>query len=501
MELLTPSLDNAADVDYEMALATARFEKEYNQVHARTLQLLDGERDRARCVEQLLLCIENERIQLQLNQVTREVLRAREGESDARLQVEGTARELERLQYQAKISAREIENLRRELASLNAVAAESQKLQTDRVRLSKEVSIMQAEVERLKSQSSTANALLAEKQDLTRQLIALKEQLESEKRAHERTLAKESQQTNAVAALTLKLEEARREIELVRRPRQDPHLRPKTASSLAQESPFAEKMVPSHRKNPALSKGLRKEDTSIQQQQEDWGSTTTVRVSTERPRGNISNTLDRLHSELTIATPGAVRVQDQQKRSSTLPGDKSSFSITPFLNRTTGPEESSSSDDELNGLHNANDSGQTKDLLKTTNRGSSTTTLSEQLKQQIVKQTNKPAQQGLAKGALEEDTRVRQKSKIWDSPDESGSQHAQTTRLMGQKQAITKKRKLGLQRDRSLFDEDEEDVPLQDAKKAGRKLAGMGTTGLTGSSRIFTGPVGFSPLKRDKKRS
>jgi 21S rRNA (uridine2791-2'-O)-methyltransferase len=95
-----------------MALATARFEKEYDQVYTCTAQLLDAERDRVQCMEKLLLRIENESLQSQLNRTDQELARAREAEADARFQLDTTIRELDRLQGVTQTSSREAEALR-----------------------------------------------------------------------------------------------------------------------------------------------------------------------------------------------------------------------------------------------------------------------------------------------------------------------------------------------------------------------------------------------------
>jgi 21S rRNA (uridine2791-2'-O)-methyltransferase len=95
-----------------MALTTARFEREYDQVHARTVQLLDAERGRMHCMEQLLLRIENENLQLQMDQTSQELIQARKAESGARLQLDGVFKELELLQGIAQTSSRELEHLR-----------------------------------------------------------------------------------------------------------------------------------------------------------------------------------------------------------------------------------------------------------------------------------------------------------------------------------------------------------------------------------------------------
>ncbi|KAL2833220.1 hypothetical protein BDW59DRAFT_76884 [Aspergillus cavernicola] len=482
-----------------MALTTTRVEKEYDQVHARTVQLLDAERGRVQCMEQLLLRIEIESLQSRVNQAGQELIQAREAESEACLQLDGAIGELERLQVVAQASSREIEYLRRELASSNTVASDSQKLQSEKVRLSKEVSSIQSEVERLRSQNTSANVLLAEKQALTRQLDALELQLEDEKRAHERTSAKGSQQTEEVAALTSKLEEARWEIELARRQKQG-NAQQKGRLLMAHQSPLVGKDG-GFNQNLRAAKGCRQEDTpDSQQEQESWGSTTT-KVPTERPGGNRPpKPSGSLHSELTIATPGAVRAQNQRKRVSTMPGVKSSFSITPFLNRTTGLEESTmSSDDELSELRSVGDDSHLVHLSNSGGHGNNTETHPKQLKPPATKQPHKPGKQSITKGTLDGDARNRQKQNMLNSPDEVGGYGVPLSLPAGQKQAQSKKRKLGLQRDRSLFDEDEGENALQDTKKPGRKPAGANHTSLAGN-RAFNGPAGFSPLKRDRKR-
>ncbi|KAL4912129.1 hypothetical protein BDW62DRAFT_195381 [Aspergillus aurantiobrunneus] len=469
MQFLTPELKYGNEDDYKMALTTARLEKVYDQVHAHTVQMLDAERGRVHCMEQLFLRIENESLQLQIHKTGNELIQVREAESDVRLQLDGAMRELDHLQDVAQTSSREMENLRRELASLNAVASDSQTLQADKVRLSKEVSSIQSEVEKLRSQNTSSSTILAEKQAVTRQLNALEVQLENEKRAHERALAKQSQQTEEVAALTMKLEEARRELELERRHKQDTSQQNDRAP-VVHQSPVAGNAKAT---NEALvaAKDRQREDTPAQQ--EDLSGTTT-KVLIQRPSETRPPKLTtRLHPELTIVTPGAVRARDQQKRFSTLPGDKSSFSITPFLNRTTGFEESSmSSDDEL---------------IETNEQ-----------KSPAVKESHNSGKAGPTKVVLDGDTRNKQKQKIL-SPDKVGDYQVPLTRPAEQKQPLAKKRKLGLQRDRSLFDQDEDDKALQDTRKPGRKLVGTGHTSLIGN-RAFTQPMGFSPLKRDRKR-
>lgn len=492
MDPFTYELEYAVKDDYQMALITAGFENEYNQVHAHTSQLLNTERDRAHCIEQLLLRIENESLQLQVHQTEKELIQARETESNTRLQLGSALRELDSLQGISQASLREIENLRHELALSNTVACDSQKLQAEKVRLSKEVSIIQSELEKFRSHNTSANTLLAEKQAATRQLNALEIQLEDEKRAHERTLAKQLQQTKEISGISSKLEEARQELELERRQNQD-NTNQKRRATRSPQPPLAGRNGGTN-KRFGIPKDRDQEDTPVPQQAAAWGSTTT-KVPTERPsEAELQKLSSHLHPDLIIATPGAVRARDQQRKFSTLPGDKSSFSITPFLNRTTGLDESSTgSEDELNEVNSFVHVDKPFDSPRHNEHIANTMTALPKQKLADAKQPHNPRKQAPTKAALEGDTK---KQMISDSPD--GGYQAPLPRPVGQKQAVSKKRKLGVQRDRSLFDEDENDK-MSETKKPGRKLVGTGYTGLAGN-RVFAGPVGFSPLKRDRKR-
>ncbi|CEL04354.1 hypothetical protein ASPCAL05484 [Aspergillus calidoustus] len=478
MELFTQAPELVAEEDYRMALATARFEREYDQVYMRTAQLLDAERDRVQCMEKLLLRIENESLQSQLNRTDQELARARQAEADAQLQLDTAIRELERLQDVVQTSSREAEALRRELASLNAIASDFQKTQAEKVRLSKEVSTIQLELERLRSQNTSANALLAEKQALTRQLNVLEVQLETEKRAHERTLAKGSQQTKETTSLATKLEEARRELDLARRHGQQ----------MAHQAPAVRKPEGTSKNLEGARDGA---PFSSPQPHNNRSSAKKTIFSERTTTVPLRGTASRLHSELNVATPGAIRAQKQQKQIPTMPGEKSSFSITPFLNRTTSLGDSTMiSDDELNEAQSGGSHQKLPDLSKHARRRDSSPT--------ATKQPSKPDRESSTTAAAKK-PKIAQKRSLLDSPDKARESSFSLSHPLGQKQAAQKKRKLGLQRDRSLFDDDEEDNPLQDSRKPGRKLVGAGQTNLTGA-RAFTGPAGFSPLKRHKKR-
>ncbi|KAL2866351.1 uncharacterized protein BJX67DRAFT_136174 [Aspergillus lucknowensis] len=478
-----------------MALTTARFEKEYDLAYSRTVRLLDAERDRARCVEQLLLRIEIEGLQSRLHHTERELIQARETEADARFQLDRATGELGRLQSAAQTSSREVENLQLELASLNAVSSESQKIQAEKVRISKEVSSLKLEVERLRSQNTSASTLLAEKQTLARQLNGLEVQLENEKRAHERTLAKGSQHMEEIKILKAKLEEARRE----------PDLAPQRQSSThTKNRPLAVRKEQALDKHESAAKPLEAAMERYQDAVPDLQQPQQVRSAAESKRCSEHTSIDPLrglashmNTELTIATPGAVRAKEKQSRNFTLPGQKSSFSVTPFLNRTSGLEgQTMSSDDELNEAQNTGRDSQLSGPPPRVERSGRSPSYSKEPKPSVSDQSYKAGKHGSMKSTLDGDTRIAQRQRLLNSPDEARAHNVSLSRSSTHQ---AKKRKLGFQRDRSLFDDDDEDNAQQDTRRPGRKPPGLGQAGLAGN-RAFTGLAGFSPLKRDKKR-
>ncbi|KAL4947746.1 FtsJ-like methyltransferase-domain-containing protein [Aspergillus filifer] len=449
-----------------MTLETLRFEKEYAQVQAHTAQLLETERDRVHRMEQLLLRIENENLRLQMGHTSQKLIQAKETEANTRFQLDDATREIGRLQAVTQASHREMEDLRRELTSLNTIASDSQKLQAEKTRLSKEVSSIQSEVEKLRSDGFSANSVLAEKQAIARQLKALEVQLENEKRAHERALAKQAQQAEDNATLASKLEEAKRQLAQAQQ-RARYEMPPGGYAHTSRPSPIQGK---SGATNLVAAEDRNQEGTPAQQQGV-WNNTI-IKVPVERPTGNhLPKLTNRPSSELTIATPGAVRAKGQPKKSSTLPGEKSAFSITPFLNRTTGlAEASASSDDELNETKTSDN-----DV-----RGSNLAMFAKQRKPTVAKQP-KIAKNSPVEADMDVNTKERQKQKVPESPDET---EIPLSRLVGQKQTLSKKRRLGLQRDRNLLDEDEDDGAITETRKLGRKLVGTGNTSLVGKRAV-----------------
>jgi multidrug efflux pump subunit AcrA (membrane-fusion protein) len=375
-------------------------------------------------------------------------------------------------------------------------------------------------MERLKAESSSHQAMVAEKHKMERQLNSLEIQLDNEKHAHERTQAKGSQQTAEITKLSARVDELRNELAGESRAKQQQEL-----DKRRQSSEFDSQRALLEGKIDSLKQQLRSTKDKLQEAQNELLQRRNGKVD----RGDDSEPRSRTiplqrpgpsgHVGVTIATPGAVRVQEKMKRDSALPGDKSAFSITPFLNRTGAPADSPLSsvadEDDMR-----EDADTTHELLDKGNPIGQPKRIGSALRRQLSptqdrNPISKPAKSRARDvSATKNDfkkpaNRLDRQMLPVDTDDEQLSEHEQVK---------PKKRKLGGPRDRSLMeeeDDDDDDGEPRQNKKVGRKLAlGAGRTSKLGGMQQpstsngerlqrglgFGAPMGFSPLKRDRKR-
>ncbi|RHZ49890.1 uncharacterized protein CDV56_102195 [Aspergillus thermomutatus] len=511
-----PSFD-----DCRMALATAHYEQEYERAVGRTTHVLEIERGREMRMQKILLQFENDSLHSQLDEISGELVRTKEAESSLRVQFSETLNEVNRLKNILATSSHEIENLRSELASLGNTAVESKRLVDEKIRLSKELSNLRLEAERFRAQSISSQNIVAEKQALRRQLITVEEQLENEKRAHERAQSRETHQAGEIANLSLRLEEARKELaeQIQARERQERSARQQRHESEAQRAALEERIEDLNRK-------LRQAKDQLQEAQSNGQQRRNNLKATESPQSQAKSRAipnrpmsTQFVPALTIATPGAIKSWNKGKQPTALPGDKSSFSITPFLKRMSEPQNSSvSSDDDLNELHPVTVCAGTPKKLSSDKMSiaENATIISPQQEDELLSREAPPSRRPKLSHHIGTKSKMtRAISSRSRSPQTDVENHAECAdvllnRASGHGQIKLKRRKLGFQRDRNLF-EDEEDPVTQDIRKPGRKPApGPGRIPrdeiqLTAQSSVMHGrgfgaPTGFSPLKRDRKR-
>lgn len=390
------------------------------------------------------------------------------------------------------------------LSSSGGTTSECKDLLAEKIRLSRDFSRLQSEFGRLKTQNSSSQDLLAEKRDLERRLSMLEVHLEDEKRAHERSQARDSQQKQEIANLSSQLEKARKELAegASAIERQERHFQRQSLEWETQRNTFESKIETLNRKLRSTKDQLQEAQKTQQNRQANITSDDISQASHRSRPIPLQRPMTQINPDITIATPGAIQKHEKAKQPSALPGDKSAFSITPYLSRTNVPVDTPvTSDDDMDELDAINMKGTIKSPSKQGRSGGSKD-VELQLEGQPMPSKGLPrntAKQKPAKSQVEEiSTKASGRVDSDDQLEDSSGLQAKKGASRGPTKP--KKRKLGGQRDRNLFDEEEEDE-LYEYRKPGRKLAlGTGRNPTLGGFQ----PVGvlqaFSPLKRDRKR-
>lgn len=218
---------------------------------------------------------------------------------------------------------------------------DSTKLLTEKLALSRELAALRPELEHLKSQAASHQNVLAEKLSLQRQLSTAQVELETEKRATQRALSREEGKQERDAKLEAQIDSLQAELAKERRERQ---LAERESQRVTTE--FGSKKTILESRLDAFRNKLRMTKDQLKETQEELQSArATARVQSaataessaarEIVRNPRKRSLAQLDADVAFGTPGVLPAAKKNKRGSTLPGDKSTFSITPFLNRTT----------------------------------------------------------------------------------------------------------------------------------------------------------------------
>lgn len=373
-------------------------------------------------------------------------------------------------------------------------------------------------MDRLKKQNTSDQASVAGKHELERQLNSVEVQLDHEKQAHDRARMKCVQQSAEITKLSSSIDELQGALAKEQRATQQ-HER----DSRAQKAEWEGQRAVLEGRTETLKKQLRSAKEKLQEAQHDLQQRrVAVRNDGDTPRAQpraapaqLSNSGSDHHNGVTIATPGAIRVQEKVKRSSALPGDKSAFSITPYLNRTGAPRDSpvSSEVDEaevnqaiqdshtsftkaraggvLSGVDPPSNDRSAPPRANTAKRGKVKTTESK----------GKPVAPSV------NEFRNPPRRPAATIPEEDADELLDP--LLEAGQTKPKRRKLGAQRDRNLFDNEDED-DMFESRKPGRKLAPVARNSVLATAPPSAsagdrqprqlGFRAFSPLKRDRKR-
>ena len=215
---------------------------------------------------------------------------------------------------------------------------ESTKLLTENLALARTIATMGPEIEHLRAEVASHQKLLSEKSSLQRMLNAAQVDLETEKRATQRLQAREEARKARDNEEGSQLQSLQSELAEERRERQEAGRRLQKAESDLEDrkAVFESRLDGLKSKLKAAKDELKETQAELQKTRSNIkASVEATDVSVARVR--VQNSRKRSFAqadESTIGTPGIQPVK-RNKRASSVVGDKSLFSMTPFLNKTT----------------------------------------------------------------------------------------------------------------------------------------------------------------------
>ncbi|KHN96169.1 Rossmann-fold NAD(P)(+)-binding protein [Metarhizium album ARSEF 1941] len=242
-------------------------------------------------------------------------------------------------------------SLKAEIEALNGTMQDSGKAMQEKFALARELNRIKPELEHLQSQVTSFQAMVAERNDLRRQLDSLEVELENEKRSRLRLQSKDDD--TATAELKLRLEKVEQKLVAERREREKikkEHER-ELASANAENERLEQRISSLKEKSKTLQSELKGVKEQLEDAQSELISDKTRHPpcgGEEKPRKAVASTDDlgkkrRAPAEMdfesiTIQTPGndiVARERPTRKRGAekSTVGEKSAFSVTPFLNR------------------------------------------------------------------------------------------------------------------------------------------------------------------------
>jgi hypothetical protein len=508
--------------EISQSLKTVRLEQAYERALRQSERIYEEERSRTLRLEYLLLAHENDALQNQLAEVEARLERLEDHEEEAQEQLGQLDADLQCAQNDLRARTREVERYRAELNAMSTVTTDSTKLLTEKLALAREVATLKPEIEHLRSQVALNQNILAEKLALQRELSTLQVELETERRAVQRTKANTTKSTEGDSKAASQLEDLRKELAKERREAQKNERESrKHATEWESQKTILESKVDAFRtKLRSRTEQLKETQKELEESQALKAAKKAESLST---KSNVANARKRqtahFDPDATIGTPGNNGVHAAKRaRVSTLPGDKSTFSITPFLNRTMSilPDTPDVNEQpeipQAQGELTKTDGEQTSPIRPKQAKARKAPAVSKKERGTRVLQETKAAQK--ANVIIQKDGKSTAKepfglAKVVEEDNDENEEAADTLSELtkASKPTVKKKQKILGQR-QSLFDDDDAEETKSRARKIGLLGASRGL-GLRGGGRL--GPISlsskgrqlaeFSPLKKDRRAS
>lgn len=512
------ALMNAEDIC--QSLKTAQLEQAYERALGRSERIYEEERSRTSRLQQLLLEHENDSLQHQVTEIEARLEDLEDQEENAQAQMGQLDAELQCAQADLRARTREVERYRAEVNAMNTVTNDSTKLLTEKLALAREVAILRPEIEHLRSQHALNQNILAEKLALQREFSTLQVELETERRAVQRTKANTSKNTEVDSKIASQLEEVRKELAKERREAQK-HER----ESRKQATEWESQKTILESKLDAFRNKLRSTKEQLKETQKELEDSQTLkaaqRLESLPTKSTVANPRKRqtahFDPDATIGTPGNNGVHAAKRaRISALPGDKSTFSITPFLNRAMSilPDTPDANEEQEKPEDPAKptqaDEEQASPSRPKQPKARKVTTTSKKPKGSRILQETKAAPKAngnIRKAGASPAKKPFGLALVMEEGNDENEEAADTvSELTKAAKPVVKKKQKSLGQRKSLFDDDDDEDSKSRARTVGLLGAsrGLGLRGGGGLGSISLGKKAktlaeFSPLKKDRR--
>ncbi|OAL24651.1 hypothetical protein AYO22_05440 [Fonsecaea multimorphosa] len=532
MDIELSHMDTA---EIAQSIQTTKLELAYERAVREAERIYEEERVRQLRVQLLLMEHENDELQEQAEsgedeqhhlQEANEVLQSRLADAEA---------DFQQAQTDLRARLRDLEYLKTEVNVLNAASNDASKLLAEKLALSRELNTLKPELEHLRSQNSAYQKLLSEKLALQREVSSLQVELETEKRAVQRLKAQEKSSSREDSELMAEVEGLRKELAKIQRDAQktERESRKRTSEWENEKEVLEGKLDAFRNKLRSTKDQLKEAQDEIEKlqaaQMAQSSEMTKARLNgagaTANPR---KRNVARFDPDMTIGTPGHGSLATKKPRISVNVGDKSNFSITPFLNRTLSILPETPAEDEAEGQKDDNATVSQRVDAVVEDEDEVPTVQPRKRGPVMAKKLTAPAARRKGAQALKDTTdskvnntvKNQQVDKLIEEVSDMESDREDTANSDGQRpnkenteQASTdtttleatqpSKKQKTLAKRANIFDE-EDSAPAPKIRSLGGGLAGKG--GVLGRINLKAKGVGkgkplteFSPLKRDRR--
>ncbi|KAK7887888.1 hypothetical protein LTR67_009282 [Exophiala xenobiotica] len=529
-------LSHMSSAEMAQSIKSAQLELVYERALREAERIYEEERVRALRVQLLLSEYDNDELHEQAERDEDEKEYLEETNEELLSHLADIQVDLFQTQAELKARLRDLDHLKTEVNALNAASAESTKILSEKLALARELNTLKPELEHLKSQASSQQKILGEKLALQRELSSIQVELETEKRAVQRIKSQEKSAAREDSTLTAEIDDLKKELTKAHRDAQkiDRENRKKTMEWEGEKEILEGKL-------DAFRTKLRTTKDQLKEAQDEMERLQTEKMaqSAEMTRARVTGTsttnprkrnVARFDPDMTIGTPGHGAPAAKKQRASVNVGDKSNFSITPFLNRTLSilPETPGSEEQEAHPEQEKRPNTNTA-ARKTSAAPKARTIKPKPDKAAAAKHLTASAARSKTMGALKETTSSKANTTIKkpqldrlveeDSDmesdagepgviadgvaDKENTETSGATQTTNQDTAEPGKKPKVIKKRTNIFDE-EDSAPTTKIRDLGR--GATGNTSILGRINLKANPVGkpktlaeFSPLKRDRR--